>query len=106
MLKAAYKIQGEYITLGSNVASLTCEGDLIVIDRASPEILYTSGRKGWRLYEGLFTAENLEGFISQGARYFIQSTELNPGFKEYLDSNYEKICLPGDYCIYRLYHSI
>jgi hypothetical protein len=106
MLKDAYKIQDEYITLGNYVSRCTSADDLIIIDRASPELLYTSGRKGWRLYEGLFSQDNMESFIAQGARYFIQSTDLRGSFKEYLDSNFEKIPLPGGYCIYRLYDSI
>lgn len=100
---AAYKLQGHYIVLGNLISQHTNADDLIIIDRDSPELLYTSGRKGWRLYGGLLTEYNIEELVSQGADYFIVSSpELSSRVLDYLESNFDSVPLGQGYHMYRL----
>lgn len=102
-LKQTYRVQDHYITLGSYVSMYTEKNDLIIIDRDSPELLYTSNRKGWRLYGDLLTVENIKELEEEGAVYFVSSrTDTNMDAVKYLDDNYPKINLPDGSTIYKL----
>lgn len=100
---SAYRVQHRYIELGRYVAEHTDADDLIIIDRPSPELFYTSDRKGWRLYGSLLTSENIERLASEGADYFVPSEKsLGLGMEGFLDSNYVRITLPDGYWMYKL----
>lgn len=102
-MNSLLKPQNQYTTIGDHVISCTLREDLIIIGRDSPEILYTSGRKGWRLYDSLLIPENIEKLRSEGAVYFVPADVcLDSGIKKYLDENYEKICFSDGYYIYKL----
>lgn len=103
LLKEIYKVQEHYTELGNYVSSYTDKNDLIIIDRDSPELLYTSGRKGWRLYGSLLTVDNIEALIGEGASYFVSSrTDNDKKVLEYLAEHYNVIDLPGIFAIYDL----
>lgn len=98
-----YKIQEDYVMVGNDVMSQTEKDDLIIIGKDSPELLYTSDRKGWRVYNNILNADNIEKLVGEGARYFVPaSSDLNKDLKDYLDTNYERIDFPDGYFFYRL----
>lgn len=102
-MKDAYKLQYKYIEMGNNVLKVSSEDDLIIIGKDSPELLYTSNRKGWRLYGDMLTVENIKRLASQGAKFFVPASDnIDGDLKSFLDANYTKICFPDGYCIYRL----
>lgn len=98
-----YDVQEQYMTIGNHVMSVTQKGDLIIIDKDSPELLYTSNRKGWRLYGDTLTEENIKKLANEGAKYFVPaSLKLDSEINTYLDETYEKISFDDGYYIYRL----
>ena len=102
-LKDAYSIEKLYITIGNHVSQYTKKSDLIIINNDSPELFYTSDRKGFRLYGDLLTTENIEKLISEGANYFIPyKAELDKDIKNYLERKFYKITFPDGYFIYKL----
>lgn len=104
LYKDANKVQYHYIVFGNYIASNTNKDDLIIIDRDSPELFYTSGRKGWRLYNDLMTVENIKTLISNGARYLaISQDDKKEDVIKDIDKNYKKTVFPEGYCIYKLY---
>lgn len=99
----AYMVQENYITVGYHVMSRTSKDDLIIIGKDSPELLYTSGRKGWRLYNGILNEGSIEKLAGEGAQYFVPAIQgLDKDLKYYLDRNYERIDFPDEYYFYKL----
>ena len=106
-LKEAYKLKLDYIRIGNYVSQNTGRDELIVICNDSPELLYTSDRKGWRLYGEKLTAENIEKLEREGADYFVPvSTDLDKNILRYLNTNHQKIEFPDGYFMYKFMHKI
>jgi len=102
--KSANSVQSHYIVFGNYIDRYTDKSDLIIIDRDSPELFYTSNRKGWRLYNGMMTEENIKMLANNGARYLaISQPDKFGDITMSLDKNYEKIVFPEGYCLYKLY---
>ena len=101
-LKEAYKLKDDYQMIGSDIEQRTRKNDLIIIANDSPELLYTSDRKGWRLHGDSLTPENVEELSSYGAKYFVPY-DINDELMRYLDANYKKIIFPDGYFIYILH---
>jgi hypothetical protein len=102
-MKLVYGIQNQYIEIGNFVSNHTEKGSLIIIDRDSPELFYTSGRKGWRLYGNLLTEENIKKYKGEGAEYLVLSLQKPEGrLKDYLDSSFQRVSIPGGYTMYKL----
>lgn len=102
-LKDAYKLQYDYLRIGEHVQSQTDKNDLIIIGSDSPELLYTSGRKGWRLYGDKLTADNIRELSKEGAMYFVPlSPNMNRELMHYLDMNYEKVVFTDGSFMYKL----
>lgn len=103
-MKPAYALQSEYIKIGNFVSGETLKGDLIIIDRDSPELFYSCDRKGWRLYGDLLTIENINRLKGQGAGYLILSHKYlnNKSLLDYLNMHFKRIEIPGGYSMYKL----
>lgn len=103
-MKSAYTLQNVYVEIGSFVSEETSYNDLIIIDRDSPELFYSCGRKGWRLYGNLLTLENVVRLKGEGAKYLILSFKkvYNKTLIDSLNADFKKIEIPGGYSMYKL----
>jgi 4-amino-4-deoxy-L-arabinose transferase-like glycosyltransferase len=102
-LVPAYSLNRDYITYGRDISGVVPYNELIITDTGSPELLYASGRKGWRLHGDLLTGENIENRKALGASYFAPvKPGAHPDIEKILNSKYEKILFPDGYYIYRL----
>ncbi|KPU44602.1 dolichyl-phosphate-mannose-protein mannosyltransferase [Oxobacter pfennigii] len=103
LFEEIHKVREDYIVIGNFVKSNSHEGDLIIIDRDSPELFYTSGRKGWRLYGELISKDNIETLISKGAAYFVVSSpEAAIKITGELDKIYTRMTGPSGFIMYKL----
>lgn len=104
-LKEIYKPQYEYIEIGEHVSETTSKDALIIIGKDSPELLYTSDRKGWRLYGDMLTPSNIEKLIGEGAAYFIPPPSgMDKDILYYLNSRYKRVEFSDGCYIYDLIH--
>jgi hypothetical protein len=89
-MKMVYGLQVSYLAIGEHVKSISHRNDLIIIGKDSPELLYTTERKGWRLYGDILTGNNIIRLAGEGAKYFIPpSKDMDQNIKNFLDNNIE-----------------
>jgi hypothetical protein len=100
--KDVYNIERKFLTLGKHVEQITNPSDIIIIGNDSPELLYTSWRKGWRLFGKGLTEENIKALVNSGASYFIPYDPLPDDLKAFLDSRYKRIDFEDGYYLYEL----
>lgn len=89
------------------VKKYTSKDDLIVVGTFSPELINASDRKGWRAnieyydYIPRGPEEEMEYFISHGAKYFIPLKgyiygDEDQAYRKYLDENFKKVEVTED----------